>query len=226
MVVQACHQPQPCDTLVKMLKNMDKDLIYVLRHLTNVLRHLIDVSRYLANVLSHLSWDIIWGIDEAIWKKLGTKSSSEDVSTSKNYIFDPLHFWPLHQVCEDYLYPPMDWSCKPGLAVALVCAILAVTPLVQVIHISTWPWLILPIVFNAILKINFINSDFILCRCFGGQYTSWGLSLHPLLILEKTINVIHTSLKSLRLDWNIETNQTIPLQKSNSKIHVCIFIQR
>lgn len=35
-------------------------------------------------------------------------------------------------VCEDYLYPPLDWSCSPGLAVALVCAIFASTPLVQV----------------------------------------------------------------------------------------------
>ena len=51
----------------------------------------------------------------------------------------------------------MDWSCKPGLAVALVCAILAVTPLVQVIHISTWPWLILPIVFNAIFEDQFLK---------------------------------------------------------------------
>ena len=34
--------------------------------------------------------------------------------------------------CEDYLYPPLDWSCSPGLAVALVCAIFASTPLVQV----------------------------------------------------------------------------------------------
>ena len=54
-------------------------------------------------------------------------------------------------------------------------------------------------------NIYFINPDFIICRCFGGQSTSWGLSLHPFWILEKTINVIHTSLKSLRLDsiWPI-----------------------
>ena len=44
MVVQACDQPPPCDTLVKMLKNTDEDMIYVLRHLINVLRNLINVS--------------------------------------------------------------------------------------------------------------------------------------------------------------------------------------
>jgi len=35
-------------------------------------------------------------------------------------------------VCEDYLYPTMDWSCNPGVAVALTCALFAALPLVQV----------------------------------------------------------------------------------------------
>ena len=79
---------------------------------------------------------------------------------------------------------------------------------------------------TAFVEINVKSSDSILCRCFGGQYTSWGLSLHLLLYLEKTINVIHTSLKLLRPNTNKETNKTIPLKKSDSKIHICIFIQR
>ena len=51
----------------------------------------------------------------------------------------PLQLDPVchHQVCEDYLYPPLDWSCSPGLAVALVCAIFASTPLVQV-ELDLW----------------------------------------------------------------------------------------
>ena len=55
---------------------------------------------------------------------------SENYSLSS--LFDQLDPVCHHQVCEDYLYPPLDWSCNPGLAVALVCAIFATTPLVQV----------------------------------------------------------------------------------------------
>ena len=39
-------------------------------------------------------------------------------------------------MCEDYLYPSMDWSCNPGVAVALTFALFAALPLVQV---GSWP---------------------------------------------------------------------------------------
>ena len=158
--------------------------------------------------------------------KLGTKSSSEDVSASKNYLI---------LSCFDLLgtrfarttFTPR-WTGAASLDWQLPLSVLSLLLLLS----FRWSTFQLDLGWSCqlcsmpFLKINFLNSDFILCSCFGGQSTSWGLSLHPFLILEKTINVIHTSLKSLRLDWNIETNQTIPLQKSNSKIHVRIFIQR
>ena len=37
-----------------------------------------------------------------------------------------------YQVCEDYIYSTLDWSCKPGLAVALSCALFVAIPFVQV----------------------------------------------------------------------------------------------
>ena len=65
-------------------------------------------------------------------------TSNQPYNTNiKNYIIYHtliiLYWW---KVCEDYLYPTMDWSCNPGVAVALTFALFAALPLVQV---GSWP---------------------------------------------------------------------------------------
>ena len=99
-----------------------------------------------------LSWPVL--------HLMARTTSNQPYDTNiKNYIIYHtliiLYWW---KVCEDYLYPTMDWSCNPGVAVALTCALFAALPLVQV---GSWPPLI--------RRMFFLFSPGVLVGCVQAQ---------------------------------------------------------
>ena len=137
MVVQSCDQPPPCDVLVNIGFSHSSHALAIFVFYC-LCQHLQMFSLLFVRLLLSFSTIFVIVLSWPVLHLMARTTSNQPYDTNiKNYIIYHtliiLYWW---KVCEDYLYPTMDWSCNPGVAVALTCALFAALPLVQV---GSWP---------------------------------------------------------------------------------------
>ena len=138
MVVQSCDQPPPCDVLVNIDFSHSSHALAKFVFFYYLCQHSQMFSLLFVQLLMSFSTIFVIVLSWPVLHLMARTTSNQPYDTNiKNYIIYHtiiiLYWW---KVCEDYLYPTMDWSCNPGVAVALTCALFAALPLVQV---GSWP---------------------------------------------------------------------------------------